>query len=238
MVPTAPLSTALAKRGTDPLIPLMPATQAKICGLKTPEAVSAAVQGGAAYLGFVFFGKSPRNIAPQEAARLVAPLKQTSAARIVALTVDPADAELEALLAVFRPDLIQLHGTETPQRVAAIRAATGLPIIKAVGVSDSSDIAAARAYDGAADHLMFDAKPPKDSDRPGGHGTAFDWTLLDSAKFERPWFLAGGLDPWNVAEAARLSRAPLVDVSSGVERGPGVKDPDLITAFLSAVRRA
>jgi phosphoribosylanthranilate isomerase len=216
----------------------MPATQAKICGLKTPEAVAAAVAGGAVYLGFVFFGKSPRNLLPQEAARLVAPLRQTSAAKIVALTVDPQDAELEAILAAFRPDLIQLHGSETPQRAAAIRALTGLPIIKAVGVSDSSDIAAARAYDGAADHLMFDAKPPTGSDRPGGHGTAFDWTLLDSVKFERPWFLAGGLDPWNVAEAARLSRAPLVDVSSGVERGPGVKDPDLITAFLSAVRRA
>ena len=216
----------------------MPATQAKICGLKTPEAVAAAVAGGAAYLGFVFFGKSPRNLLPQDAARLVAPLKQASAAKIVALTVNPEDAELEALLATFHPDLIQLHGSETPQRVAAIRAATGLPIIKAVGVSDSSDIAAARAYEGAADHLMFDAKPPTGADRPGGHGTTFDWTLLDSVKFERPWFLAGGLDPWNVAEAAKLSRAPLVDVSSGVERGPGVKDPALITAFLEAVRRA
>jgi phosphoribosylanthranilate isomerase len=216
----------------------MPATQAKICGLKTPEAVAAAVAGGAAYLGFVFFAKSPRNLAPQEAARLVAPLRQTSAARIVALTVDPTDEELDSILAAFRPDLIQLHGSETPPRAAAIRAHTGLEIIKAVGVRDSSDIAAARAYEGAADHLMFDAKPPKDADRPGGHGASFDWTLLDGVRLERPWFLAGGLDPWNVAEAMKLSRARLVDVSSGVERGPGVKDPDLIAAFLSAVRRA
>jgi phosphoribosylanthranilate isomerase len=216
----------------------MPVTQAKICGLTTSEAVGAAVAGGVAYLGFVFFDKSPRNLAAEAAARLVLPVRQASATQIVALTVDPSDADLDALLAGFRPDLIQLHGKETPQRVAAIRARTGLPIIKAVGVRDSSDIAAARAYEGAADHLMFDAMPPKDADRPGGHGVSFDWTLLDSVRFDRPWFLAGGLDPWNVAQAAKLSRAPLVDVSSGVERGPGVKDPDLITAFLSAVRRA
>jgi phosphoribosylanthranilate isomerase len=216
----------------------MAATQAKICGLRTPEAVSAALQGGAAYLGFVFFDKSPRHLAPEAAARLVAPVRQASAAGIVALTVDPSDAEIDNILAVLKPDLIQLHGRETPQRTAAIRAAAGLPVIKAVGVRDSTDIAAARAFDGAADHLMFDAKPPKDADRPGGHGTSFDWTLLEGLRLERPWFLAGGLDPWNVAEAVRLSRAPLVDVSSGVERGPGVKDPDLIAAFLSAVRRA
>ena len=216
----------------------MSVTQAKICGLKTPEAVSAAVAGGAAYLGFVFFDRSPRHLAPEAAAGLVLPVRQASAARVVALMVDPSDAELEAMLAVFQPDLIQLHGKETPQRVAAIRAGAGLPIIKAVGVRDASDIAAARVYEGAADHLMFDAKPPGDADRPGGHGVSFDWTLLDSVRFERPWFLAGGLDPWNVAEAAKRARAPLVDVSSGVERGPGVKDPDLITAFLSAVRRA
>ncbi|MDB5459088.1 MAG: trpF [Caulobacteraceae bacterium] len=216
----------------------MAATQAKICGLKTPEAVQAALQGGAAYLGFVFFDKSPRHLEPEAAARLAAPVRQASAARIVALTVDPSDAEIDNILAVLKPDLIQLHGRETPQRAAALRAATGLPVIKAVGVRDSSDIAAARAFDGAADHLMFDAKPPKDADRPGGHGASFDWTLLEGLRLERPWFLAGGLDPWNVAEAVRLSRAPLVDVSSGVERGPGVKDPDLIAAFLSAVRRA
>ena len=215
----------------------MPATQAKICGLKTPEAVAAAAIGGAAYVGMNFFAKSPRYVLPEEAARLTAPLVRT-AVQGVALVVDPADGELDAILAAFTPDLIQLHGAETPARVAAIAARTGLPIIKVIGVHDRSDIAAACAYEGAADHLMFDAKPPKDADLPGGNGVVFDWTLLDDVKLARPWFLAGGLDPWNVAEAVRLSRAPLVDVSSGVERGPGVKDPDLITAFLSAVSRA
>jgi phosphoribosylanthranilate isomerase len=216
----------------------MPATQAKICGVTTPEAVSAAVAGGAGYLGFAFFEKSPRNLAPADAARLVAPVRQGSAARMVALVVDPSDADLDHILAAFTPDLIQLHGRETPERVAAIAGRTGVPIIKAVGVRDSSDIAAARAYDGAAQHMLFDAKPPQDADRPGGYGARFDWTLLEGLRLARPWFLAGGLDPWNVAEALRLSRAPLVDVSSGVERGPGVKDPSLITAFLEAVRRA
>jgi phosphoribosylanthranilate isomerase len=216
----------------------MSALRAKICGLKTPEAVSAAVAGGAAYLGFVFFDRSPRHLPPEAAARLAASARQVSPVKIVALTVDPTDAEIGDIVTTLKPDLIQLHGKETPQRVAAIRAATGLPIIKALGVRDTADIAAARAYDGAADHLMFDAKPPEGADRPGGHGARFDWTLLDGLRLERPWFLAGGLDPWNVAEAAKLSRAPIVDVSSGVERGPGVKDPNLIAAFLSAVRRA
>jgi phosphoribosylanthranilate isomerase len=156
----------------------MPATEAKICGLKTPEAVAAAMSGGAAYLGFVLFEKSPRHLTAEAAARLIAPVRQAGSVQIVALTVDPTDADIDHIVAVLKPDLIQLHGA------------------------------------------------------------AFDWTLLDGLRLERPWFLAGGLDPWNVAEAVRLSRAPLVDVSSGVERGPGVKDPDLIAAFLSAVRRA
>jgi phosphoribosylanthranilate isomerase len=216
----------------------MPAPQAKICGLKTPEAVSAAMAGDAAYLGFVFFARSPRHLLPEEAARLAAPIRQASNVQTVALTVDPTDADLDDILAKFRPDLIQLHGRETPERAAHIRARFGIPLIKAVGVSTASDIAAARAYEGAAQHLMFDAKPPKDADRPGGHGAAFDWTLLEGLRLARPWFLAGGLDPWNVGEALKRSRARLVDVSSGVERGPGVKDPGLITAFLEAVRRA
>ena len=215
----------------------MTATTAKICGLTTPDAVRAAVDGGASHVGFVFFDKSPRNIAPEMAARLAAPLRRSSAVKVVALTVDPSDAELEAILAALGPDLIQLHGKETPQRAAAIRAAAGLPTIKAIGVRDSFDIADALKYEDAADHLMFDAKPPEGSDRPGGHGASFDWTLLEGLRLSRPWFLAGGLDPWNVAEAVRLSRAPIADVSSGVERGPGVKDPHLISAFLDAVRR-
>ena len=215
----------------------MASAEAKICGLKTPEAVNAAVAGGAAYLGFNFFPTGPRYLPLEAAARLAEPVRRT-ATKIVALTVDPDDAEVARIVEVLKPDFIQLHGKETPQRTAAIAAATGLPVIKAVGVRDAEDVAAARVYESAAAHLLFDAKPPKDADRPGGHGTAFDWTLLDGLKFDRPWFLAGGLDPWNVGEAIRLSRAPVADVSSGVERGPGVKDPDLIAAFLSAVRRA
>ncbi len=211
---------------------------AKICGLSTPETVAAAVEGGASHLGFVFFARSPRNIAPELAARLAAPARQAANVKVVALMADPDDEAVADIAAKLYPDLIQLHSQETPERVAHIRKVAGLPLIKAVGVRDASDIAAARRYEGAAEHLMFDAKPPEGSDRPGGHGTSFDWTLLDGLRLERPWFLAGGLDPWNVAEAVRLSRAPIVDVSSGVERGPGVKDPHLIAAFLDAVRRA
>ena len=216
----------------------MSATTAKICGLSTPEAVSAAVDGGASHIGFVFFAKSPRNLRPELAARLAEPVRGRSPVKVVALMVDPSDGEVAEVVRALNPDLIQLHGKETPERTAAVRAMAGAPVIKAIGVRDSSDVAAALRYEDAADHLMFDAKPPEGADRPGGHGASFDWTLLDGLSLKRPWFLAGGLDPWNVAEAVRLSRAPIVDVSSGVERGPGVKDPHLITAFLDAVRRA
>lgn len=216
----------------------MSTATAKICGLSTPEAVSAAIDGGASHIGFVFFGKSPRNVRPEAAERLAEPVRGRTPVKIVALMVDPGDAEVVEVARRLRPDLIQLHGQESPERTAAIRALAGLPVIKALGVRDSSDIAAALRYEAAADHLMFDAKPPEGADRPGGHGASFDWTLLDGLSLKRPWFLAGGLDPWNVAEAVRLSRAPIVDVSSGVERGPGVKDPHLIAAFLDAVRRA
>jgi phosphoribosylanthranilate isomerase len=216
----------------------MSSTTAKICGLSTPEAVSAAVAGGASHIGLMFFDKSPRNVRPELAARLAEPVRARSAVRIAAVMVDPTDAEVAEIVRVLKPDLIQLHGKESPERTSSIRAATGLDVIKAIGVRDASDIAAALKYEDAADHLMFDAKAPEGADRPGGHGARFDWTLLDALRLKRPWFLAGGLDPWNVAEAMRLSRAPIVDVSSGVERGPGVKDPHLITAFLDAVRRA
>jgi len=215
----------------------MSATTAKICGLSTPEAVSAAVAGGASHIGFVFFDKSPRNIRPELAARLAEPVRGRSAVKLVALMVDPADEDVVEVVRVLKPDLIQLHGKESPERAAAVRRLAGAPVIKAIGVRDSSDVAAALKYEHAADHLMFDAKPPEGADRPGGHGASFDWTLLDGLSLQRPWFLAGGLDPWNVAKALRLSRAPVADVSSGVERGPGVKDPHLITAFLDAVRR-
>ena len=200
--------------------------------------VGAAVAGGASHIGLMFFAKSPRNVRPEIAARLAEPLRGRSPVNIVAVMVDPVDSEVAEIVRVLRPDLIQLHGKESPERTAAIRAETGLPVIKAIGVRDASDIAAALKFEDAADHLMFDAKAPEGADRPGGHGSSFDWTLLDGISLKRPWFLAGGLDPWNVPEAVRLSRAPIVDVSSGVERGPGVKDPHLITAFLDAVRRA
>jgi len=216
----------------------MSTATAKICGLSTPEAVSAAVDGGASHIGFVFFDKSPRNIRPEPAARLTEPVRARSPVKLVALMVDPSDAEVAEVARVLAPDLIQLHGKESPERTAAVRALAGRPVIKAIGVRDASDVAAALRYEDAADHLMFDAKPPEGADRPGGHGASFDWTLLDGLFLKRPWFLAGGLDPWNVAEALRLSRAPIADVSSGVERGPGVKDPHLIAAFLDAVRKA
>jgi phosphoribosylanthranilate isomerase len=210
---------------------------AKICGLTTPEAVRAALDGGAAYLGFVFFAGSPRNIAPEAAARL-APPARARGVKIVALAVDPSDAEVDAIVSGLSPDLLQLHGRETPARVREIAQRSGLGIVKALPVSEASDLTAAAAYEAVVEHLMFDAKPPKDAERPGGLGAPFDWTLLDGRRFQRPWFLAGGLDPWNVADAIAASKAPLVDVSSGVERGPGLKDPALITAFLDAVRRA
>jgi phosphoribosylanthranilate isomerase len=216
----------------------MSATLAKICGLSTPDAVSAAVAGGASHIGLMFFDKSPRNVRPELAARLAEPVRARSPVKVVAVMVDPSDAEVAEIVRILQPDLIQLHGKESPGRTAAIRAMAGAPVIKAVGVRDGSDIAAALKYEGAADHLMFDAKAPEGADRPGGHGSAFDWSLLHGLSLKHPWFLAGGLDPWNVAEAIRASRSPVVDVSSGVERGPGVKDPHLITAFLDAVRRA
>ena len=212
-------------------------TTAKICGVSTPEAVAAALDGGAAFLGFNVFPASPRYVEPEAAARL-AELVRARGVKVCAVTVDPDDGLVDRLMATLNPDLIQLHGRETPARAAAVAARSGAEVIKALPVSEASDLDAARAYEGVVAHLMFDAKPPKDAARPGGHGIAFDWSMLQGRSFARPWFLAGGLDPWNVADAVRLSGAPMVDVSSGVERGPGLKDPALISAFLEAVRRA
>lgn len=208
---------------------------AKICGVGTPEAVRASLDGGAAFLGFNFFEGSPRYLALEAAVRLAAPAR--GRAKVVALTVDPSDAEVDRLASGLAPDLIQLHGRETPARVREVAARSGVGVVKVLPVSEASDLDAADAYESVADHLMFDAKPPKDAGRPGGLGSPFDWTLLAGRRFRRPWFLAGGLNPWNLAEAVQQSGAPLVDVSSGVERGPGVKDPGLISAFLDAVRR-
>jgi phosphoribosylanthranilate isomerase len=211
-------------------------TAAKICGLSTGPTVEASLAGGAAFLGFMFFRASPRYVDPATAARLAAPARGRAA--IVAVTVDPDDALLETLARELSPDLIQLHGRETPNRVAEIGRRFSRGLIKALPVSEAADLAAARDYQDLADHLMFDAKAPVGEALPGGRGVPFDWSLLGGRTFERPWFLAGGLDPWNLAEAVRLSGAPMVDVSSGVERGAGLKDPALIGAFLEAVRRA
>jgi len=211
-------------------------TTAKICGLSTPEAVRAALDGGASHLGFMFFPASPRVVDPETAGRLAAPAR--SRARIVAVVVDPDDAALDRIVGALRPDLIQLHGRETPARARDIAQRTGAGVIKVLPVAESADVEAAAAYDGLVEHLMFETRPPKDAERPGGLGRPFDWSLIAGRRFERPHLLAGGLDPWNVAEAIAVSGAPIVDVSSGVERGPGLKDAGLISAFLDAVRRA
>lgn len=208
----------------------------KICGLSTPETVRAALEGGAERLGFMLFERSPRHVPLQTAAALARAAR--GRARVVAVTVDPSDDLVDEIARVFAPDEIQLHGRESPARAREIGQRSGAVVIKAVPVSDATDVAEARAYEGAADHLMFDAKPPAAADRPGGLGAVFDWSILSGQRFARPWFLAGGLDPWNVAEAISVTGAPMVDVSSGVERGAGIKDAALIAAFLDAVRRA
>jgi phosphoribosylanthranilate isomerase len=210
--------------------------QAKICGISSPEAVAAALAGGAAFLGFMFFEASPRIVSPEDARRLAEPVR--GRAKITAVMVDPSDAEVDRMAAILRPDLIQLHGAETPSRARAIAERAGAGVIKVLPVAEASDLASAGDFETVVEHLMFDTKPAKDADRPGGLGRAFDWTLLAGRRFQRPWLLAGGLDPWNLTEAVRQSGAPILDVSSGVERGPGLKDPALITAFLAAAKRA
>ena len=211
-------------------------TLTKICGLSTAPTVEAALLGGASFLGFMIFAASPRNVDPATAGRLAAPAR--AKASIVAVTVDPDDALLDAITAALAPDFIQLHGRETPERVEAVRRRTGAGVIKALSIAEARDLEQIRPFETVADHLMLDAKAPPGSATPGGTGARFDWSLTAGRKFPRPWFLAGGLDPWNVREAVQLSGAPLVDVSSGVERGPGLKDPSLISAFLDAARRA
>ncbi|PKP74791.1 MAG: phosphoribosylanthranilate isomerase [Alphaproteobacteria bacterium HGW-Alphaproteobacteria-6] len=208
----------------------------KICGLKEPAHVAAAVEAGAAYLGFVFFAKSPRHLAIPAAAALAAAVPPGVAK--VALTVDATDAELDAITAAVAIDMLQLHGAESPARVAAVRARYGLPVMKAVGVGEATDLAAIQSYGRVADQLLVDAKPPKDAALPGGNGLAFDWRLVARKYWPCPWMLAGGLTPGNVAEAVRLTGARQVDVSSGVESAPGVKDEGLIRAFIAAAQRA
>ena len=213
------------------------AVEVKICGLSTPETLDAAIAAGADLVGFVFFPKSPRNVTLEQAATLAA--RARGKARIVTLVVDADDALLEAIAAEVRPDLIQAHGSETPERIAQIAQLTAKPVIKAIRVKDDADIAAAADYSTVASLILYDAKAPETLGNalPGGNGHAFDWGLLEGGK--RPAFmLAGGLTPENVAEAIRVTGAPVVDVSSGVESAPGIKDIGLIRKFIEAAKAA
>jgi phosphoribosylanthranilate isomerase len=196
--------------------------------------LDAAVQAGAAYVGLVFFEKSPRNVTLAQAAALAAMVPAGVAK--VALVVDADDAQLDALLAQVPVDILQLHGAETPARVTAVKARYGLPVMKAVGVAGPDDLASLETYAQVADQLLVDAKPPKGADLPGGNGLSFDWRLIAGRRWPVPWMLAGGLTPANVAQAVALTGAGQVDVSSGVESAPGVKDAALIAAFCAALR--
>ncbi len=209
----------------------------KICGLSTAETVAAAADGGAAFLGFNFYPRSPRAVTPEAAARLAEPVRGRGI-KLVAIVVDPDDALIDAIAAHLKPDLVQFHGRETPARVREASARAGVGAIKAIAISEAADFDAAPAFEPVVEHLLFDARPPKDAALPGGVGARFEWSLLAGRRYARPHFLAGGLDPWNVQEAIAASGAPLVDVSSGVERGPGLKDAALIAAFLDAAKRA
>lgn len=211
----------------------MSAVKAKICGISTPETMQAALDAGARWVGLVFFPKSPRNVSIATAAELSRMVG--TGTRVVGLFVDPTDDLLDDVTGQVPLDLIQLHGSETPERVAAIRARFNLPVMKALKVGDAADLDAATAYEPVVDMLLFDAKPPKGAILPGGNGVAFDWSLLVGRNWQKPWMLSGGLDPANVADAIRATGANAVDVSSGVEDAPGRKSPDLIRDFLNAV---
>ena len=212
------------------------APQVKICGLTEPARVAQAGRLGAAFLGFVFYPPSPRCVDPALARELVA--EAPEGVETVGLVVDATDTEIEALLQAVPLDLLQLHGYETPERVAEIALRFGCKVIKALRAEMPADLASLPAYAEVADMILFDAKPPRDAAFPGGHGLPFDWRLLEGVALDRPWLLAGGLHAGNVAAAVALTKAPIVDVSSGVESRPGVKDPDKLAAFFAAVGRA
>jgi phosphoribosylanthranilate isomerase len=208
----------------------------KICGLKTPGALDAALEAGADLVGVVFFPPSPRHV-DDAVARALGEQVGGRAGK-VALTVDAADALLERIMATLKPDMLQLHGKESPERIRALKARYGLPVMKAIPVETAGDLSAVARYRAAADRLLFDARPPRAATRPGGLGKRFDWTLLQGLDPDLSYMLSGGLDAGNVAEALRITRAPGVDVSSGVECAPGEKDPDKIRAFVRAARAA
>jgi phosphoribosylanthranilate isomerase len=206
----------------------------KICGLATVDDVRACADAGANYMGLVFFEKSPRNItipAARELA-LAAPLGLAK----VALVVNPSDAELDAITATVPLDMLQLHGRETPERVAEVKTRYGLPVMKAVGIADGDDLPKLESYFGVADQILVDAKPPKGGELPGGNGLSFDWRLIAGRRWPCPWMLAGGLTPENVAEAVKMTGAKQVDVSSGVEDAPGQKNAELIQKFVQSSR--
>lgn len=208
--------------------------RAKICGVSRPEAVEAAVAGGARWVGLVFYPRSPRSVGPELAAQLARMVP--TGVRTVGLFVEPGDDWLESVVTRVPLDLLQLHGEETPGRVREVRAAWGIPVIKAVRVGSAEDVEAAAAYAAVADMLLFDARPPaKVASLPGGNGIPFDWSLLAGRTWSRPWMLSGGLTADNVEEAVRATGAEAVDVSSGVEDRPGHKDPALVRRFLDAV---
>jgi phosphoribosylanthranilate isomerase len=208
----------------------------KICGINDLAAMEAALAGGADLVGLVFFRASPRALTYDAALKLAEQAR--GRARIVALTVDAPDEELARVVETINPDLLQLHGEESPTRIAEIRARFGRPVMKAIRVAAPDDLAAVPTFAAVADWLLFDARPPRDATRPGGHGRAFDWALLSRVERTKPVMLSGGLDATNVAVAIRTVRPDAVDVSSGVERAPGMKDPEKILAFVAAARAA
>lgn len=208
----------------------------KICGLKTPDTVAAALDGGATHIGFIFFPKSPRNITPAAAAAL-RPAAH-GRAKAVAVTVDADDAALDEIVNAVKPDILQLHGHETPERVRFVKERYGLPVMKAFAIRSADDLAAIAPYQGIADRFLFDAKPPKGSELPGGNGVSFDWGLLDALDADVDYMLSGGLNAGNIAEALHETHAPGIDISSGVERAPGEKDVRLIEDFFQAVADA
>jgi phosphoribosylanthranilate isomerase len=208
----------------------------KICGLSTPETVAAALDAGASHVGFIFFAKSPRHVEPAEAGRL----RQVAQGRAqaVAVTVDADDAALDAIFSEMAPDILQLHGHESPERMAEVKARYKLPVMKALSISTAADLEKIGPYIGVADRFLFDAKPPKGSELPGGNGVSFDWTLLAGLDPSIDYMLSGGLNAANIGEALRLANPPGIDISSGVESAPGVKDVALIAEFFEAVRAA
>lgn len=208
----------------------------KICGLSEALSLDAALDAGADMVGFVFFAPSPRNVAFAMARSLSARVERR--ARKVALTVDADDATLAAIIEALDPDVLQLHGRESPARVSSVRARFGLPVMRAIAIVDASDLAQIAAFDESADQLLFDARAPADGTRPGGNGAPFDWRIVRDVQPRRPWLLAGGLTGDNVAEAINVTNAPGLDVSSGVESAPGRKDPAMIADFIARARAA